>query len=84
MAKAGTAGKGKAFRAGLDFAPVDHAAIARACGVRGVRVERAEEIVPALDKALRSGEPTVVDVVTDTDAFPPITAFQGKLPSAWR
>jgi len=36
----------------VDFAPVDHAAIARACGLDGIRVERPEEIGPALDQAL--------------------------------
>ncbi|HET7031564.1 MAG TPA: thiamine pyrophosphate-dependent enzyme, partial [Casimicrobiaceae bacterium] len=69
-----------AYTPACDFAPVDHAAIARACGVRGVRVERAEEIGPALEFALASREPTVLDVITDPDAYPPITAFQGKLP----
>jgi acetolactate synthase-1/2/3 large subunit len=73
-----------AYTPACDFAPVDHAAIARACGVRGMRVERAEEIAPALDEALSSGEPTVLDVIADPDAYPPLTVFQGKLPSAWR
>jgi acetolactate synthase I/II/III large subunit len=46
------------------FADMDFAAIARAIGCRGLRVERAEEIRPALTEALGSGAPTVVDVVT--------------------
>ena len=46
------------------FADMDFAAIARAMGCRGIRVERAEEIAPALREALGRGEPTVVDVVT--------------------
>jgi acetolactate synthase I/II/III large subunit len=46
------------------FSDMDFAAIARAIGCRGIRVERAEEIGPALNEALGCGAPTVVDVVT--------------------
>ena len=40
----------------------DFAAIARACGAEGVRIERTDELEPALRDALRSGRPTVLDV----------------------
>ena len=46
------------------FADMDFAAIARAIGCRGIRVERAEAIGPALNEALGWGAPTVVDVAT--------------------
>lgn len=46
------------------FAETDYAAIARAMGVDGVRVEAPADIGPALKAALASGRPTVVDVVT--------------------
>jgi acetolactate synthase I/II/III large subunit len=46
------------------FADMDFAAIARAMGCRGLRVERAEGIGPALHEALDGTAPTVVDVVT--------------------
>jgi acetolactate synthase-1/2/3 large subunit len=46
------------------FADMDFAHVARAIGCRGIRVERAEEIAPALREALGGGAPTVVDVVT--------------------
>ena len=62
----------------VDFEPVDHAALARACGCEGVRVERAEDFTPALAAALASGKVTVLDVVTDERAYPPITSFEGK------
>ncbi|MBW8268002.1 acetolactate synthase catalytic subunit [Caldovatus aquaticus] len=62
----------------VDFAPVDHAAIARACGIAGTRIERAEEVGPALDAAFASGAPALLDVVTDPEARPPITAFAGR------
>jgi acetolactate synthase-1/2/3 large subunit len=61
------------------FTPVDHAAIARACGCRGVRIARPGDYLPALRDALASGETTVFDVDTDPDAYPPITLFDGKL-----
>lgn len=46
------------------FAETDYAAIAEAMGVDGVRVEKASDIRPAMEAALASGRPTVVDVVT--------------------
>jgi acetolactate synthase-1/2/3 large subunit len=63
----------------VQFTPVDHAAIARACGCRGIVVKRADDYLPALRDALASGEPTLIDVDTDPDAYPPITLFDGKL-----
>jgi len=59
------------------FAPVDHAAIARASGCRGVRIEKAEEYLPALREALACDETTVLDVITDPAAYPPVTFFDG-------
>jgi len=59
-----------------DFEAVDHAAIARACGCEGVRVERPEDFLPALQKALTSDRTTVIDVVTDQRAYPPVTSFE--------
>lgn len=34
--------------------------------------------------ALACGQPVVRDVITDPEAYPPITAFQGRLPSTYR
>ncbi len=59
-----------------DFEPVDHAAIARACGCEGVRVERAEDFLPALETALKSDRTTLIDVITDQRAYPPVTSFE--------
>ncbi len=63
----------------VDFAAVDHAAIARACGLDGIRVERAEDYGPALEAAAKRKTTTLIDVVTDPGAYPPITAFEGRL-----
>ena len=59
----------------VDFAEVDHAAIARACGIAGVRVERGEDVGPALDAAFASGAPTLIEVMTDPDGKPPLTMY---------
>lgn len=49
----------------MRFRNVDFTAVAKALGCRGIRVERPEEIAPALEKALAAAAPVVIDVVTD-------------------
>ncbi len=58
-----------------DFVAVDHAAIAEACGVRGVRIERADEIAPAIARAMAADGSVLLDVIVDANAMPPVTAF---------
>jgi acetolactate synthase I/II/III large subunit len=67
------------YTSAVHFAPVDHAAIARACGCHGVRVESADDYLPAVREALASNVTTVIDVITDPLAYPPITFFEGTL-----
>jgi acetolactate synthase I/II/III large subunit len=43
----------------------DFAELARQFGAHGERVEKTEEIAPALERALASGKPAVVEVLTD-------------------
>ncbi len=64
----------------VDFTEVDHAAIARACGVNGIRVTRGEDVGAALDAAFTSGKPALLDIVTDPDAKPPISVWAGHYP----
>ena len=47
----------------LDNPTLDYARIAGAFGIWGQRVEKPDDLAPALKKALQSGEPAVVDVV---------------------
>jgi acetolactate synthase I/II/III large subunit len=61
--------------------PVDHAAIARACGCEGIRVEDPAELAPALQRAARSSVTTVIDVIIDPKAYPPITLYEGRMES---
>jgi acetolactate synthase-1/2/3 large subunit len=63
-----------------DLGPVDHAAIARACECFGERVSSPEQFGPALERALASGLPAVIDVVTDDDARPPLTHYLARPP----
>jgi acetolactate synthase-1/2/3 large subunit len=53
------------------FGPTDFTAVAKSFGVRGIRVERADAIAPALREALQADEPVVVDVATDIEPRAP-------------
>ena len=64
---------------GCAFSPVDHAQIARACGCRDVRIEQPADYHDAIREALASPDTTVLDVITDPEAYPPITLLDGKL-----
>jgi acetolactate synthase-1/2/3 large subunit len=55
----------------IRFGPTDFTAVARSFGVESVRVERADQIAPALAAALEAGGPMVVDVVTDLEPRAP-------------
>jgi len=48
---------------------VNFAKVAEAMGCVGIRVERPEDIRPALEKALASHCPAVVEVISDVDAM---------------
>jgi acetolactate synthase-1/2/3 large subunit len=62
------------------FAPVDHAAIARACGLEAWRVESAEHVRPRLTQVLASSRTVLLEVMTHPDAYPPLTMYDGTLP----
>ena len=49
------------------FAPFDHAAMARAMGLDGVRVERPQDVAPAIAAAVGNGRTTVIEVMTSLD-----------------
>jgi len=70
-----------AYTSAVDFAPVDHAAIARACGCASVRIEDPAEFGPRLTEALSSRKPMLFDVIVDENAHPPITSFGDRFGS---
>ena len=53
-----------------EFAPVNFANLAREIGLYAVRVDKAADISPAIQKALASGKPALVEVVTDIECTP--------------
>ncbi len=50
------------------FGEVNYSEAAKAFGCEGIRVDKAEDIAPAIKKGLESGKPTIVEVITDLHA----------------
>lgn len=66
---------------GADNNNPDFAEVARAMGALGIRVERAEDVGPAVQEALASGRPAVLDIQVDgTQLAPPFRRDALKLP----
>jgi len=57
---------------GVDYNDVDFAALARVLGAFGERVEEPAALLPALKRALASGQPAVVDVAIDKNFLAPV------------
>jgi acetolactate synthase-1/2/3 large subunit len=57
------------------FSKVNFAAIAESLGALGIRVTKPSELRSALDRAISSGRPAIVDVQSDIEALAP-TAWQ--------
>jgi acetolactate synthase-1/2/3 large subunit len=55
---------------------VDYGALARTLHCDGTSVADPDDLRPALERAVASGRPTVINVVVDPDAFPPIVGFE--------
>jgi acetolactate synthase-1/2/3 large subunit len=59
---------------GNDFSNPDYAQLAKLFGANGERIEKEEDIVPAMKRALSSEMPTVLDVIVDPDLIlPPLS-----------
>jgi pyruvate oxidase len=54
---------------GTELLNPDFAAYAEACGGAGIRVEKPDELKPAIERAMESDVPVVVDVETDPRRF---------------
>ena len=59
----------------VHFQPVDHAAIARSSGCEGIRVTDPKQIAAALLQARLNDKTTLIEVLCDENAFPPITFY---------
>lgn len=55
----------------MQFKNPDYVAYARACGAEGYRVEKLENFEEAFTKALQSNKPTLIDVVVESEVYPP-------------
>ncbi|PIP34998.1 MAG: acetolactate synthase [Desulfobacterales bacterium CG07_land_8_20_14_0_80_52_14] len=60
--KAGQKATGSPFF-GVDFSAIDHAAVARAFRMKGIRVENPSALRSALENGIRSPRPVLIDVV---------------------
>jgi acetolactate synthase-1/2/3 large subunit len=58
---------------GTELRPTHYEKAAEAFGVHAEYVEKASEIVPAIERAFASGRPACVNVMTDPDAVTPLT-----------
>lgn len=61
----------------VDYGDVDFAALARVMGAHGERVDQAEDVLPAVRRALDSGRPAIVDVAIDQAFHAPVVYRQG-------
>jgi pyruvate dehydrogenase (quinone) len=66
------------YEASQDVPDYPYVRYAEGAGLRGIRVERPEDVGPAWDQALASDRPTVLDIYTDPDVppLPPHVSFK--------
>jgi acetolactate synthase I/II/III large subunit len=64
---------------GIEFNTVDHAAVARSVGARGIRIDDPDAFAPALAEAMASGQVTLLDVISSADAAGPLRIFEGHV-----
>jgi len=71
--------QGRVISEANDLSDADYSAVARALGAEGVRVNTRPEFEKSFKKALESDRQTVIDVIVDREAFPPVTNFEGHI-----
>lgn len=60
------------------FEPVDHCAIARACGCDAMAVRDLADLTATLQQAMTHDGPILVEAFVDPGAHPPLTMFDGQ------
>jgi pyruvate dehydrogenase (quinone) len=58
------------YEASQNLPPFSYADYAELCGLKGIRLERPEDIGAAWDAALTSDRPCVIDALTDPNVVP--------------
>lgn len=66
-----------AYTSAIHFAPVDHVAVARACGARGTRIDHPKDLPQALAAAQAEPVTTLIEVMTSPHAYPLLRAWDG-------
>ncbi len=66
------------YTSACHFSPVDHALIAKACGVEGHKIDKPDELSDALKNAIDSPNSTLLEIITDHNAYPPVTMFDDQ------
>lgn len=61
---------GTVFEKNNEPVSADFAAIARAYGIEGIKIKSADEFKPALERAIRSNKPTLIDVLMVNNPVP--------------
>ena len=56
----------------MQFLNPDYVMYAKACGAEGYRVEKLADFAPALQQAIRSNKPTLIDVAVEAEVYPPL------------
>ena len=57
----------------MQFENPDYVAYAKACGAKGYRVEKLRDFEEVFNKALNSNKPTLIDVVVESEVYPPFS-----------
>jgi len=57
----------------MQFKNPDYVKYAEACGAQGWRVEKLEEFEPVFKRALSLGKPALIDVVVESEVYPPFS-----------
>jgi acetolactate synthase-1/2/3 large subunit len=68
-----------AFTSACTLGPVDHAALASACGCAAQRVDQASDLRAAIAAALEARKPHLLEIMCDPDAHPPLSLYDGTL-----
>lgn len=55
---------------GVEFSDANYAEIAKGFGAYGERVTKRDDIAPALERAVKSGKPAVIDVICESSVHP--------------
>lgn len=71
--------QGRVITEANDLSDADYSTVAHGLGAEGVRVNTRPEFEKSFKAALESDRPTVIDVIVDKEAYPPVTNFENNI-----